>query len=111
MMLEAGDRVFAYNFNDNVIPGMKTEECGYWKDVGTIDSYYEANMDLLHVSPQLNLYNYKWSILTNQGNLPPSNTVCDEANRRGANIDSYVSGGWLHHRRCWTVADCPDLSG
>jgi glucose-1-phosphate adenylyltransferase len=95
MMLEAGDRVFAYNFNDNVIPGMKTEERGYWKDVGTIDSYYEANMDLLHVSPQLNLYNYQWPILTNQGNLPPSKTVCDEANRRGANIDSYVSGGCI----------------
>jgi len=72
MMLESGDRVFAYNFNDNVIPGMKSEERGYWKDVGTIDSYYEANMDLINVSPQLNLYNYKWPILTNQGNLPPA---------------------------------------
>jgi glucose-1-phosphate adenylyltransferase len=95
MMLEADARVFAYNFNDNVIPGMKTEERGYWKDVGTIDSYYEANMDLLHVSPQLNLYNYLWPILTNQGNLPPSKTVCGEANRRGVNIDSYVSGGCI----------------
>ena len=78
MMLESGDRVFAYNFNDNVIPGMKAEERGYWKDVGTIDSYYEANMDLIHVSPQLNLYNYKWPILTNQGNLPPAKTVFDD---------------------------------
>src|SRR5450631_3330509 len=95
MMLESGDRIFAYNFNDNVIPGMKAEERGYWKDVGTIDSYYEANMDLIHVSPQLNLYNYKWPILTNQGNLPPAKTVFDDANRRGAIIDSYVSAGCI----------------
>ena len=95
MMLEAGDRIFAYNFNDNVIPGMKAEERGYWKDVGTIDSYYEANMDLIHVSPQLNLYNYKWPILTNQGNLPPAKTVFDDDERRGMNIDSYVCAGCI----------------
>src|SRR5512137_1254093 len=95
MMLEAGDRVFAYNFNDNVIPGMKAEERGYWKDVGTLDSYYEANMDLIHVSPQLNLYNYKWPILTNQGNLPPAKTVFDDEDRRGQNIDSYVCAGCI----------------
>ena len=95
MMLESGDRVFAYNFSDNVIPGMKSEERGYWKDVGTIDAYYAANMDLIHVSPQLNLYNYKWPILTNQGNLPPAKTVFDEEERRGQNIDSYVCGGCI----------------
>lgn len=95
MMLKAGDRVFAYNFNDNLIPGMKSEERGYWKDVGTIDSYYEANMDLINVSPQLNLYNYKWPILTNQGNLPPAKTVFDDDERRGQNIDSYVCGGCI----------------
>jgi glucose-1-phosphate adenylyltransferase len=95
MMLEAGDRVFAYNFNDNMIPGMKSEERGYWKDVGTIDAYYEANMDLINVSPQLNLYNYKWPILTNQGNLPPAKTVFDDDDRRGQNIDSYVCGGCI----------------
>jgi glucose-1-phosphate adenylyltransferase len=95
MMLAKGDRVFAYNFNDNLIPGMKAEERGYWKDVGTIDSYYEANMDLIHVSPQLNLYNYKWPILTNQGNLPPAKTVFDDDDRRGQNIDSYVCAGCI----------------
>jgi len=95
MMLKNNDRVFAYNFNDNVIPGMKAEERGYWKDVGTIDSYYEANMDLIHVSPQLNLYNYKWPILTNQGNLPPAKTVFDDDDRRGQNIDSYVCAGCI----------------
>ena len=95
MMLEKGDRVFAYNFNDNLIPGMKAEERGYWKDVGTIDSYYEANMDLIHISPQLNLYNYKWPILTNQGNLPPAKTIFDDDDRRGQNIDSYVCAGCI----------------
>jgi len=95
MMLANDDRVFAYNFNDNVIPGMKTEERGYWRDVGTLDSYYEANMDLVNVSPQLNLYNYKWPILTNQGNLPPAKTVFDDDTRRGQNIDSYVCAGCI----------------
>ncbi|HXV22464.1 MAG TPA: glucose-1-phosphate adenylyltransferase [Desulfuromonadales bacterium] len=95
MMLAKGDRVFAYNFNDNVIPGMKAEERGYWRDVGTLDSYYEANMDLINVSPQLNLYNYKWPILTNQGNLPPAKTIFDEDDRRGQNIDSYVCAGCI----------------
>jgi glucose-1-phosphate adenylyltransferase len=95
MMLENNDRVFAYNFNDNLIPGMKAEERGYWKDVGTIDSYYDANMDLIHISPQLNLYNYKWPILTNQGNLPPAKTVFDDADRCGQNINSYVCAGCI----------------
>jgi len=95
MMLANNDRVFAYNFNDNVIPGMKSEERGYWRDVGTLDSYYEANMDLVNVSPQLNLYNYKWPILTNQGNLPPAKTVFDDDDRRGQNIDSYVCAGCI----------------
>jgi len=95
MMLENNDRVFAYNFNDNVIPGMKSNEIGYWKDVGTIDSYYEANMDLIHVSPQLNLYNYEWPVLTNQGNLPPAKTVFDDDGRRGLNVDAYVCAGCI----------------
>jgi glucose-1-phosphate adenylyltransferase len=95
MMLEQGDRVFAYNFSDNSVPGMKPEERGYWMDVGTIDSYYEANMDLVNASPHLNLYNYKWPILTNQGNLPPAKTIFDEDNRRGVNLDSYVCAGCI----------------
>jgi len=95
MMLANGDRVFAYNFNENVVPGMTEEERGYWRDVGTLDSYYEANMDLINVSPQLNLYNYKWPILTNQGNLPPAKTVFDDDDRRGQNIDSYVCAGCI----------------
>lgn len=93
MMLARGDKVFAYNFSDNWIPDMTPEEKGYWKDVGTLDSYYEANMDLIAVSPQLNLYNFKWPILTMPCNLPPAKTVFNDDNRRGHSLDSYVSGG------------------
>lgn len=96
MMLAKGDRVFAYNFIDNWIPGMNPKEKGYWKDVGAIDSYYAANMDLVNVDPQLNLYNYKWPIITNQSNLPPAKTVFDEDGRRGQNLDSYVCGGCIN---------------
>ncbi|OGW36024.1 MAG: glucose-1-phosphate adenylyltransferase [Nitrospirae bacterium GWC2_56_14] len=95
MMLEAEDKVFAYSFFDNYVPGMEPNERGYWKDVGTLDTYYEANMDLVSVSPQLNLYNYDWPILTNQGNLPPAKTVFDNKGRRGKNIDSLVCGGCI----------------
>lgn len=95
MMLERDDRVFAYNFVDNLIPGMRHEEKGYWKDVGTIDSYYEANMDLVNVVPQLNLYNYKWPILTNQSNLPPAKTIFDEEGRRGQSLNSHLCGGCI----------------
>jgi glucose-1-phosphate adenylyltransferase len=95
MMLEEGDRVFAYSFFDNYVPGMEANERGYWKDVGTIDSYYEANMDLIKAGPQLNLYNLSWPILTNQGNLPPAKTIFDDEDRRGMNIDSLVCGGCI----------------
>ena len=95
MMLEAGDKVFAYSFFDNTVPGVEPHERGYWKDVGTIDSYYEANMDLIKVTPQLNLYNYQWPILTDQGNLPPAKTVFDMEGRRGQNLDSLVCGGCI----------------
>lgn len=96
MMLAQGDRVFAYNFMDNEIPGMNPEEKGYWKDVGTLDSYYEANMDLIRVDPQLNLYNYKWPIITNQSNSPPAKTVFEEGGRCGQNVNSYVCGGCIN---------------
>jgi glucose-1-phosphate adenylyltransferase len=95
MMLERGEKVFAYSFFDNYFPGMVPNERGYWKDVGTIDSYYEANMDLIKAGPQLNLYNLSWPILTNQGNLPPAKTIFDDEDRRGVNIDTLVCGGCI----------------
>jgi glucose-1-phosphate adenylyltransferase len=95
IMLERGDKIFAYSFFDNDVPGMEPNERGYWKDVGTIDTYYEANMDLINISPQLNLYNLGWPILTNQGNLPPAKTIFDDEDRRGININSLVCGGCI----------------
>jgi len=95
MMLDEGNKIFAYSFFDNHVSGIMPNERGYWKDVGTLDSYYEANMDLIHVNPQLNLYNYSWPILTNQGNLPPAKTVFDDEGRRGVNLDSLVCGGCI----------------
>jgi glucose-1-phosphate adenylyltransferase len=95
MMIEAGRKVYAYSFFDNTIPAMEPHERGYWRDVGTLDTYYECNMDLINVTPQLNLYNYEWPILTNQGNLPPAKTVFDDEGRRGQNIDSLVCGGCI----------------
>jgi len=95
MMIEAGRKVYAYSFFDNTIPAMEPHERGYWRDVGTLDTYYESNMDLIHVTPQLNLYNYQWPILTNQGNLPPAKTVFDDEGRRGQNLDSLVCGGCI----------------
>ena len=92
-MIQQGDRVFAYNFLNNLVSGMKPDERGYWRDVGTVDAYYAANMDLIGVTPRLNLYNYRWPILTNQGNFPPAKTEYDEDGLRGENISSYVSGG------------------
>ncbi len=95
LMLEEGQNIFAYSFFDNHVTGMGPKEQGYWKDVGTLDSYYQANMDLISVSPKLNLYNYNWPILTNQGNLPPAKTVFDDEGRRGHNLDSLVCGGCI----------------
>lgn len=95
MMLEDGDRVFTYNFIENQIPGAGPVEKGYWKDVGTIDSYYDANMDLINIVPQLNLYNYRWPIITSQGNFPPATTVFDEDGRRGQSLNSFVCGGCI----------------
>ena len=84
-------------------------ERGYGKEVGTIDSYYMANRDLISVTPQLNLYNYQWPILAYQGNLPPAKAVFDDEGRRGQNLDSFVGGGCIP-RGCngaqinpWTV--------
>jgi glucose-1-phosphate adenylyltransferase len=95
MMLDEGEKVFAYSFFDNYITDMTPNERGYWKDIGTLEAYYEANMDLISVSPQLNLYNYKWPILTEMGNYPPAKTVFDDEGRRGQNLDSMVCGGCI----------------
>ena len=93
--LVARSEVFAYNFQSNRIPGEKPEAEVYWRDVGTIDAYYEANMDLRSVSPALNLYNREWPLRTTGFPDPPAKFTFDEENRRGQAIDSVISGGAL----------------
>ncbi len=82
--------VFAYRFR-----GVQKGEQPYWRDVGTIDAFWEANMELVSVSPQLNLYDQTWPIWTHQEQLPPAKFVFDDDNRRGMAVDSMVSGGCL----------------
>jgi glucose-1-phosphate adenylyltransferase len=83
-------RVFAYPFED-----VRTKAQNYWRDVGTVDAYYEANMELVQVSPELNIYDEQWPIWTYQEQLPPAKFVFDDPDRRGAAIDSMVSGGCI----------------
>lgn len=85
--------LYAYDFNTNKIPGDPPNSKSYWRDVGTIDAYYDANMDLRNVDPELNLYNREWKLRTAGFEDPPAKFVFDEAGRRGSAIDSIVSGG------------------
>ncbi len=81
-------RAYAYPFRDPA-----TSQQAYWRDVGTLDAFWEANMELVSVTPQLNLYDKLWPIFTHQSQSPPAKFVFDEADRRGEAIESMVSGG------------------
>jgi glucose-1-phosphate adenylyltransferase len=83
-------QVFAYPFQD-----VKTRAQSYWRDVGTIDAYYDANLELVHVKPELNIYDQDWPIWTYQVQQPPAKFVLDEEGRRGMAINSVVSGGCI----------------
>ena len=83
-------RVYAYPFED-----VRTKAQNYWRDVGTVDAYYEANLELVQVSPELNIYDEQWPIWTYQEQLPPAKFVFDDVDRRGCAIDSMVSGGCI----------------
>jgi glucose-1-phosphate adenylyltransferase len=86
-----GERqVFAYPFQD-----VKTRAQSYWRDVGTLDAYYDANLELVHVHPELNIYDVDWPIWTYQVHQPPAKFILDEDNRRGMAINSMVSGGCI----------------
>jgi len=87
--------IFAYDFQTSRIHGEPADAAPYWRDVGTIDAYYEANMDLRSVTPALNLYNREWPLRTTAFPDPPAKFTFDEENRRGQAIDSIVSGGCL----------------
>ncbi|WP_347259269.1 sugar phosphate nucleotidyltransferase, partial [Methylocaldum sp.] len=81
-------RVFAYPFRD-VQSGVQA----YWRDVGTVDSYWASNMELIGIDPELNLYDKDWPIWTYQAQTPPAKFVFDDDDRRGMAVDSMVSGG------------------
>lgn len=84
--------MYAYDFQTNVIPGDPIGAPQYWRDVGTLDAYYEASMDLRAVSPELNLYNRQWPLRTAGYYDAPAKFVFDEERRRGIAIDSIVAG-------------------
>jgi glucose-1-phosphate adenylyltransferase len=89
-------KVYAYNFSHNRIRGVSDElENAYWRDVGTIDAYYEANMDLKNVVPSLNLYNWEWPIMSANYPDPPAKLVFDDDTRRGIGLQSIISGGCI----------------
>jgi glucose-1-phosphate adenylyltransferase len=83
-------KVFAYPFQD-----MQTRVQHYWRDVGTVDAFYDANMELIHVNPELNIYDEQWPIWTYQRQYPPAKFVLDDAGRRGMAVNSMVSGGCI----------------
>ncbi len=93
--LAAEGRAGVYDFSKNTIPGMTQSETGYWRDIGNIDAYWKANMDLVAVTPSFNLYNPYWTIRTYRPQVPPAKFVfADEKNRRvGVATDSIVCGG------------------
>jgi len=82
-------RVFCYNI------GTQQKEAPYWRDIGLLDAYYEANMDLVSVKPELDLYEPAWPIRTYHEQMPPAKTVHDDQNRRGEAINSLVCGGCI----------------
>ncbi len=81
-------RVIAYPFRD-----VQTGGQGYWRDVGTVDAFWKANLELAEITPALNLYDEEWPVWTYQAQLPPAKFVFDDENRRGMAVDSMVSGG------------------
>jgi glucose-1-phosphate adenylyltransferase len=83
-------RVFAYPFED-----VETRAQNYWRDVGNVDALYEANMELVSLNPELNIYDHQWPIWTYQSQQPPAKFVLDEEGRRGMAVNSMVAGGCI----------------
>jgi glucose-1-phosphate adenylyltransferase len=92
MLVERGEAQ-VYDFRDNDVPGSTERDKDYWRDVGTLDAFYEAHMDLIAVHPVFNLYNKDWPIYTAHDPLPPAKFVHNEEGRVGHAIDSFVSSG------------------
>jgi glucose-1-phosphate adenylyltransferase len=83
--------VFAHSFHDSCVN--MANGVPYWRDVGTVDAYWEANIDLVRVTPELDLYDESWPIWTHQVQAPPAKFVFDDDDRRGMAVDSMVAGG------------------
>jgi glucose-1-phosphate adenylyltransferase len=107
LIKDADDPKSSHDFGNDIIPSIiekyqvyahpfrdpETNQRAYWRDVGTLDAFWEANMELVSISPELNLYDQEWPILTHQAQLPPAKFVFDLEDRRGMAVDSMVSGG------------------
>jgi glucose-1-phosphate adenylyltransferase len=91
--LVAQGEAMVYDFANNVVPGQHDRERGYWRDVGTLDAYYQANMDTIAVDPIFSYYNRRWPILTHRPPFPPAKFVFDLEDRRGAAYESIVGAG------------------
>jgi glucose-1-phosphate adenylyltransferase len=104
---DAADETSSHDFGKNIIPqaieklqvfaypfrNVKTRAQNYWRDVGTVDAFYEANLELVHVAPELNVYDEEWPIWTYQVQQPPAKFVLDDAGRCGMAVNSLVAGG------------------
>jgi len=109
LVADAADKSSTHDFGHDLIPHAiehanafafsfmagNTSASGYWRDVGTIDAYWEANINLCDIAPELNLYDKNWPIWTHQEQLPPAKFAFDDDERRGHAIDSLISGGCL----------------
>jgi glucose-1-phosphate adenylyltransferase len=92
MLVARGDAQ-VYDFADNDVPGATDRDRGYWRDVGTLDAYYDAHLDLISVHPVFNLYNARWPILTFPEPLPPAKFVFSQPDRMGHALDSMICAG------------------
>jgi glucose-1-phosphate adenylyltransferase len=96
MMASAGD-AWVYDFSTNIVPGATERDHGYWRDVGTMDSYYDAHMDLVSVSPIFNLYNDRWPIYTLPPQFPPAKFVLGgRAEESMVSAGAIIAGGSVH---------------
>lgn len=95
MLLKENKEIYVYNFHDNSFAGITEKERGYWKDVGSIDAYWQANMDLLTSDPELNLYSMEWPLRTFNYNYPPAKFIWQEGDRVGMATNSMVSEGCI----------------
>ncbi len=109
LIQDSDETASTHDFGKDIIPGViqshkvvaypfRDEETGsqaYWRDVGTVDAFWEANLELIGITPELNLYDAKWPIWTYQEQLPPAKFIFDDDDRRGMAVDSMVSGGCI----------------